>query len=261
MRRSLGIALGIALALLATGISAQESSEARVRAFAGLPNWSGLWETAWNAADDNPSGYPPGDARDRVATLRKYVELFGKPPYSAAWIHEQRTEAKSRASGQVDHCSFPFPILLEAPNMFQAYVTPEETLFLYDDGMARHIYTDGRKHPDKADLWPTALGNSIGHWDGTTLVIDTIETQPGPIFAFPGAAALSAQAHFTERVRMIDHDTMQDDLTLDDPARFIHPWRVSIRWHRVRDQDRMIPRDCANNRNPVVNGKITFAPP
>jgi hypothetical protein len=260
VRRSLTIVAGVALALLATGACAQKNSAARVRAFAALPNWSGLWETAWSTAADNPSGYPPGEARDPVGTLRRYVKLLGQPPYRAAGVHEQQTQPELHASGELDHCGFPYPFLLEAPQMFQIFVTPEETLFLYEDGAARHIYTDGRSHPAKADLWPTILGNSIGRWERTTLVIDTIETQPGPIFV-PGTADLSARAHFTERVRMIDHDTLQDDLTIDDPLRFAHPWHLSIRWHRVLDQDRLLPWNCANNRNPVVNGKVSFAPP
>ncbi|MGH8261509.1 MAG: hypothetical protein ACREUG_17655 [Steroidobacteraceae bacterium] len=260
MKRSLGIGLGIALALLATGAAAQKNSAVRVRAFAALPDWSGLWETGWSAAADNPSGYPPGEARDPVGTLRRYVKLLGQPPYKPAWVRKQRTQPKIHASGELGHCGFPYPFLLEAPQMFEVLVAPEETLFLYEDGAARHVYTDGRRHPKLADLWPTALGSSVGHWDGTTLVIDTIETQSGPIFV-PGTPDLSARAHFIERVRMIDHDTLQDDLTIDDPLRFLHPWHLSIRWHRVLDQNRLLPWDCANNRNPVVNGKITFAPP
>ena len=53
-------------------------------------------------------------------------------------------------------------------------VTPEETLFLYENGDVRHIYSD-REHPKKDDLWPTKRGNSIGRWKGATLFIDTIE--------------------------------------------------------------------------------------
>lgn len=144
------------------------------------------------------------------------MKLLGQPPYTAAWIRKHPAQPRIHGSGVLDHCEFPFPFLLEGPVMFQAFVTPEETLFLYADGAARHIYTDGRKHPKPADLWPTALGNSVGHREGTTLVIDTIEIKSGPIFG-PGTPDLSARAHFIERVHMIDRDTLQDDLTIDGP--------------------------------------------
>jgi hypothetical protein len=135
-------------------------------------------------------------------------------------------------------------------------------VFLYEDGNVRHIYTDGRKHPTKDDLWPTERGDSNGHWEGTTLVIDTIAVTPGPIlpFSFFPSADLSEQAHFTERVRLVEPNTLQDDLTIDDPLHFVHPWQLSIQWKRI-DLDRMLPMDCENDRNPVVNGKMTIAPP
>jgi hypothetical protein len=44
---------------------------------------------------------------------------------------------------------------MDAFEMFQVVVTPEETLFVFDDGEVRHVYTDGRAHPDKDDLWQT----------------------------------------------------------------------------------------------------------
>jgi hypothetical protein len=141
-------------------------------------------------------------------------------------------------------------------------------LFFFGDGEARHIYTDGRSHPRKEDLWPTIWGDSIGHWEGGTLVIDTIARTGGPISGAPvgepapHVANLSAQAHFTERVTRIDANTMQDDMTIDDPQRLVHPWKLSIRYQRTRDVDRMILYDCdEHDRNPIVNGKLTIAPP
>ena len=108
----------------------------------------------------------------------------------------------------------------------------------------------------------TILGDSIGRWEGKTLVIDTIARTAGQIAPAPGAADLSAEAHFTERLRLIDADTMQNDLTIDDPARFVHPWQISIRYQRVKDISRLIAINCAeNDRNPVVNGKIVISPP
>jgi hypothetical protein len=85
-------------------------------------------------------------------------------------------------------------------------------------------FADGRPHPKKEDLWPTDLGDSIGHWEGATLVIDTIARKAGPVVPNTvGFADLSAQAHFTERLTRIDADTLQDDMTIDDPQRFVHP--------------------------------------
>ncbi len=67
------------------------------------------------------------------------------------------------------------PLTMDWAGIFQVAVTPEETLFLFEYGEVRHIYTDGRSHPGKDDLWPTPMGDSIGRWQGETLVIDTLE--------------------------------------------------------------------------------------
>jgi hypothetical protein len=256
--------LGLGLVLLCATASAQEQSRPehwsaaeRARIFATLPNWSGLWESKWLAAADNLTGYPTAEGGPLTEFLTRYVPLGAKPPYKPGLQSGQQTSDWS----QKTCADIRFPAVLEWPRMFQLFVTPEETLFLYDDGDVRHIYTDGRKHPKQEDLWPTHRGNSIGHWEGSTLVIDTIEVKAGRILPFPGVADLSEQAHFTERVRRVDSNTMQDDLTIDDPVRLAHPWQVSTRWSRVQDQDRLLPFDCDNDRNVVVNGKITVAPP
>jgi len=262
------LALGLSLALLGADVSAQEhwSGNDRNRIFATLPNWSGLWESKVSALSDNLTGYPAGSFAARTPSdIARLIPLLATPPYTPEWLRTQRAKTKSTSSGASPRpgklCTdVSFPALLELPLMFQVFVTPEETLFLYENGDARHIYTDGREHPKKDDLWPTKRGNSIGHWQGATLVIDTIEVNSGPILG-PGTADLSDRAHFTERVQMLGANTMEDDLTIDDPPRFAHPWHVSTQWTRVLDQDRMLPFDCQNDRNPVVNGKFSVAPP
>ena len=148
--------------------------------------------------------------------------------------------------------------------MFQTVVTPEETLLLFPDGEVRHIRTDGRDHPKKPDLWPTAMGDSVGHWEGATLVVDTVARRAGQIIkiAIPGMADLSEKARFTERIHLLDRDSMQDDMIIDDPLRLAHPWSIAIRYKRVTDFDRLIDVNCSENeRNPVVDGKFTIAPP
>ncbi len=259
MSRRVRVVAGIAagLALLCATASAQDhwSSAERNQIFATLPNWSGLWESQVSAASDNLTGYP---AAKRSTSLVTLMPLLGKPPYRPEWERKRETERKATPPGLETSklCrDLKFPLLLELPFMFQVLVTPEETLFLYENGDVRHIYTDGRQHPSEEDLWPTSRGNSIGHWEGGTLVIDTIEVKPA------GSPDLSDQAHFTERVRLVARNTLEDDLTIDDPVRLAHPWHVSTRWARVLDQDRMLPYDCENDRNPIVNDKVTIAPP
>jgi hypothetical protein len=267
------IATSFLLALVVVAIHAQENPDSRVRVFAALPNWNGLWESKSSEASLNLGGHqavPLGSTLAEVFAQNMKL-LAGKPPYTPEWILAREAERKStpaQAAGggpasTAKLCTdTQFPAVLDLPLMFQVFVTPEETLFLYETGDVRHVYTDGRKHPKKDDLWPTDKGDSIGHWKGGTLLIDTIEIKSGPIAPYPGVPDLSERAHFTERVRRVDADTLQDDLTIDDPLRFVHPWQLALRYSRVTGLDRMLPYDCTeNDRNPVLNGKMTVAPP
>ncbi len=285
------VVVATAAALGAVQVHAQQTEPERARAFAALPNWTGLWETELSAAlssgelfpkqpappaaaapPDATGGAPPVVADPFVALLLERVNLLRHPAYRGSFEAEKPLDsaAAARPSGpaptQTIVCKWGFPAIVESPvpdGMFEALITPEETLFLFRDGEVRHVYTDGRSHPAKEDLWPTAMGDSVGHWDGNTLLIDTIARKAGAVFPIPlpGVAQLSDQAHFSERFRRIDANTMADDLTIEDPARFADPWRLAVTYKRVTDLDRMIHTDCVENeRNVVVDGKMTIAP-
>jgi len=255
---------GSVLILLASLAHAAPNSPQRVRAFARLPDWTGLWETESSKAITNPSGTPAGDAR-------QYFKLAGHPPYNPEWEQRYQATLSDRAAMAARFNTFKgcgegspaylrsFPNIMEEPMVFEVVVTPGETLFVMDHGEVRHIYTDGRPHPGTDDLWPTPLGDSVGHWSGETLVIDTIARTAGPISMW-GLGDLSEQAHFSERVRSIAEDTIEDRLTIEDPVSLMRPWTVTLRFTRVPDLNRFIPFDCEGDQNPV-GSKPTIMPP
>jgi hypothetical protein len=274
---------------------AQQTSAQRVRAFAALPDWTGLWQTDAAVAlfNGGPAPLPRGSDKDALpgkgpppaapegdpalrAVFQRLVPLTGEPPYNARWQRKYQDELKHASSAPITSsaaggCQLGFPGVMDSPvpeGMFAVVVAPETALMLFSDGETRLIYTDGRAHPKPADLWPTNMGDSIGHWEGGTLVIDTIARIAGPLSAGPVGeptpyiATLSEQAHFTERLRRVDDNTMRDDMTIDDPQRFVHPWKLSIAYQRVTDVDRMITYHCeGQDRNPIVKGKLTISPP
>jgi hypothetical protein len=266
--RAAGAALP--LALLAVGSLAEAAgaadSSSRARILAALPDWTGIWET--EAAAAMMTGKPPATPQlwDRPPYTPQAQQKYAPSGFPLAGA-ENLIPALESASPTVKACQpFGFPAVMEVPvpdYLFELLVTPEQTLLLSTDGTVRHIYTDGRPHPRPEDLWPTPAGDSIGHWEGTTLVIDTIAREPGPVVpGTPGVANLSGQAHFTERLRRIDADTLEDAMTIEDPSRFTRPWQVTIRYLRAKDLDRMIPAgSCEHDRNPVIGGKTVVAPP
>src|SRR5580692_10226417 len=223
--------VSVLLVLMVSIAHAAPNMPRRAQVFARLPDWTGLWETAASKACTTASG---------VCSTKfgANLKLTGHPPYNPEWERKYQAALAAAKAAQTDvvpkGCGDgapayvrSFPNIMEGGMIFQVVVTPEETLFVMDHGEVRHIYTDHRPHPDKDDLWPTPLGDSVGHWVGQVLVIDTVARSPGPISMFAPAAELGEQAHFTERVRQIDQDTLEDQLTIEDPARLVRPWTVT----------------------------------
>jgi hypothetical protein len=91
----------------------------------------------------------------------------------------------------------------------------------------RIIPVDGRPHAAKEiRQW---LGDSVGHWEGTTLVVDTTNYRPdiisNSINCCPGAGA---NLHVIERFRRVDANTIDYQYTVDDPTTYTRSWTVSI---------------------------------
>ena len=247
----------------ASPVHAADVSAARAKAFSALPNWSGIWlSAAW------PTG-ASGRVAGGEATLRERLQLIRHPPYNASAEAAYETGMKDTAALAQEMqtlrvCTRSFPALMEAPWTFQIAVLPEETLLIFENDQVRHVYTDGRHHPGADELWPTRLGDSIGHWEGDTLVIDTIARQPGPLAPRALFSVLSEQAHFTERLHRVNADQLDDELTIEDPATLARPWHITLTFTRVAELNHLIPYDCLENeRNPIVDGqlKITAPPP
>ena len=236
--------------------------EKRVRAFASLPDWTGIWEAeAWL---DRTSGGKPVGGIERV---RARSEIMGHPPYNAEWEARYQDGLKNRealraASQTSKSCSLGFPMGMDSPAIFQIALTPEEALFVFVTQDVRHVYTDGRPHTREDERWPTRMGDAIGHWEGETLVIETVSRLAHDALAIASPLSkVSDQAKFTERVHLVSHDVLEDEMTIEDPVTLAHPWTVKIRYRRVTDLDRMTNYDCTeNDRNPIVDGTLTVAP-
>jgi hypothetical protein len=102
------------------------------------------------------------------------------------------------------------------------------TMLLEQGSTIRRIYTDGRAQP--ADAEPTWAGNSIGHWEGETLVVRT--TQIRAPREQRGFLMTSDKAVVTERIRLRDKDHLQIDTVVDDPVTLLEPWRSTRVYER-----------------------------
>jgi hypothetical protein len=111
------------------------------------------------------------------------------------------------------------------PYQFQIVQSANHVIILHEyPGTFRIIPlggpTDGTAHP--ADPDPTWLGDSIGHWDGDTLVVDTVGFNDKSWLDRVGHPH-SDQLHLVERIRRVDQNSLQVDFVIEDPKAYTKP--------------------------------------
>ena len=149
---------------------------------------------------------------------------------------------------------------MASPAIFEWRITPEETTIVDTINGIRHIYTDGRSHPPADEIWQTKAGDSIGHWEGDTLVVDTVAIKPDVLLTPQLMLKMSDQLHFVELVGVDQAEALDDAFTLEDPVALTKPFEITFVFKRVKDATRMIDEtecDQTTDRNPIVNGRFT----
>jgi hypothetical protein len=104
----------------------------------------------------------------------------------------------------------------------------------------RTVFVDGREHTDPELAIGTANGESIGHWEGDTLVVDTRYFDPEHHWMDQGGRSIpaGAQLHIVERIKLLtDVDKLQIEYTMTDPEYWEGEWKSTKTFVRVNDVD------------------------
>ena len=213
-----------------------------------LPDWSGYWVGEGLTAEI--SGFPGPNANYKMLTRDTPWNDEGLARLAAAG----QRQADQKANG------WGFPLMMNSGAPLQLLITPDETLIINVYRDVRHVYTDGRDHPAEEDRWPTTWGDSVGRWQGDTLVIDTVSVR-NPNRYFFSSPPLSEQAHYVERLRMTGPDRIESLMTIRDPVTLSAAWVINLVYVRARGLDRMINDDYDNDRSEVEDGLFTIVPP
>jgi hypothetical protein len=112
---------------------------------------------------------------------------------------------------KIENSPEPFEIVMAANRMF---------MFFEKDHISREIWLDGRALPTDPD--PTWNGTSVGHWEGNTLVVETVGARQNWL-DYQGDQH-SGDMHLTERFTRTDADTLKLDITVVDPKAYTAPW-------------------------------------
>jgi hypothetical protein len=108
----------------------------------------------------------------------------------------------------------------------------------------RIIPTDGRKHRD--DVAPSYRGDSVGHWEGDTLVVDeTNFTDSNWMFAEGNVSFHSDALHIVERYRRVDATTLEVDAVVEDPKVLTGPWTVPKQTLKLAPFDQIMEVGCS----------------
>jgi len=120
-----------------------------------------------------------------------------------------------------------YPRAENHPMRFKIVQTPDFMYFLFEYDEAWRAVAINAKHSEDPD--PTWYGESVGKWEGDTLVVDAIGFNDRA-WLDPIGHPRSEQMHLIEHWRRVDHDTLVDDLTFDDPGAYTKPWNGQLKF-------------------------------
>jgi hypothetical protein len=191
---------------------------------AKLPDWSGVW---------NPK------ITDQDAQVKTNMPPW-KPEIAAKIQHQLEEEKAGRPTPMVVNClpeAMPAWMLI-SHNALEFLFTPGRVTILgeSDGNRLRRICTDGRGHPDPDEAELTFHGHSIGHWEGDTLVVETVNIKPQTMFAVNEAAGVpnNGDMRIIERIHLATPDILHFDIEIDAPHVLTKPWKTTRIWFRQR---------------------------
>lgn len=198
----------------------------------GRPDLTGVWQAlntaAWNLLDhEAQKGVPAG----------RSVVAGNEIPYQPWAAVRQQENFRNRDFADPEaKCYLPgVPRITYVPYPFQILQTSSTVMLLYEYVHAmRSVYVDGSTHPrGHIDWW---MGDSRGHWEGDTLVVDVVDFNDQTWFDRSGHFH-SDELHVIERYTPIDRDHLAYEATIEDPKVFTRPWTISMPLYRRLEKD------------------------
>jgi hypothetical protein len=245
------------------------------RAADGHPDLTGVWEIYFNSIaaapppgqaspsrslqDGNPAdnqlgltpSTPPSDpnAPPRATFFDIGANIPGGPPFQpwAKALREERV-ANNQKDNPDAHClPMGFMQLHGHPQPRKIVQTPKLIVIMYEGNQGlRQIFTDGRPLPEvNDDLQPWWYGYSVGHWEGDTLVVESVGFRDDGWLDVYGSP-LTDKGKLIERWRRPDFGHLEIDVTVDDPKAYTKPFTVRVS-HKIMLDEELIEFICNEN--------------
>jgi hypothetical protein len=250
-RLALAALAGAALPAL-SGLAFAAGTPVPNTAKAGQDGIAGVWESPW--PPDQLRG--PNDPKPPVEVTQPPL----KPQYLAEWRAQQKADADAIARGappvteNVRCIPGGFPSMMGPTFPVEVLETPGQVTIINEAyGQTRRIYMN-EKQIAVDDAEPVFFGHSVGHWEGRTLVVNTIGMKDTVRMR---NAPHSPNVRVDERIYPTSADTFEDQVTVTDPEYLTGPW--SWTWHYKRKTGyKMGEFICENNRefaDPTTGGQ------
>jgi hypothetical protein len=208
-------AVGAGLVFLGPLLSAQTAKN---------PDISGLWELRFDSRN-----VPPATLTPEAAAITQ-TQQVARDMHAIRWCY-----------------NLGVPILMEQSpiDILQDINGKEVAITFPYRGPSRHIYTDGRKHVNPDVFDPSSSGDSVGKWEGDTLVVDTIGFSEEGVTRVPGGGRRTPNSHLVERYRLVKQgQQLSVTFTWEDSMTFSKPHTYEFRYYRAPKGTEAREYDC-----------------
>jgi hypothetical protein len=207
-----------------------------------LPDWTGIWSRERSA----------GLKFDPAQKTQQATTAVVTPAYQAKLAKKLGDFKRGVEWDQLSFClPAGYPRWLTEPFLREFVLRPEESWLINEQvEEIRRIYTDGRGHIPEDEAYPLWEGDSIGFWNGDTLVIHTNHVKKGQYQRLQ--PDYSDKTTTVEQWRKVGPNLIEDVVDVYDPEGLAEPWHVTQRYERVTTPDlRIAYWSCEENNNVV----------
>src|SRR5216684_8724789 len=230
----------------------------------GKPNLTGIWQ-AMNSANWDIQAHPA-----KMGPVVALAAAFSVPPGPGVVDGNEipyRPEAAAKKKENGDNwltrdpeikCYMPgIPRATYMPYPFQIVQSANTVLMAYEFGTASRVVRMNSKEKSPAPAW---MGWSIGRWEGETLVIDVTDQMEETWFDRAGNFH-SAALHVVERYTGVDRNTLNYEVTIEDPKVFTRPWKMSmLLYRRLEKNAQLMEYKCVPFAEELMYGYLRKQP-
>jgi hypothetical protein len=204
----------------------------------GRPNLQGIWQVRNRASSDLQD-----HAASHLMPAGRSVVEGNDIPYQP-WAAKKKLDnfANRQKADPLASCYLPgVPRIMYMEFPFHIFQTRDHIGITFEwSQVYRLIYTNGSEPAQGIEFW---MGDSRGRWEGDTLVVNVTNHNDRTWFDMAGNFHSEAM-RLEERYTLLDADTLQYEVTIDDPKVFTRPWKIRMPMYRHKDMDRILEYQC-----------------